>query len=89
MKFRNPFVNLSKFERRLWLSSVLIVSASYVLAGSFYWLTLLASLIGVTALIFVAKGDVTGQVLTVIFSLAYGIISYQYRYFGEMIHTWV
>ncbi len=85
MKFRNPFVNLSKFERRLWLSSVLIVSASYVLAGSFYWLTLLASLIGVTALIFVAKGDVTGQVLTVIFSLAYGIISYQYRYFGEMI----
>lgn len=85
MKIRNPFVNLSKFEWLLWVCSVVIVSASFILAGSFYWLTLVASLIGVTALIFVAKGDVTGQILTVIFSLIYGIISYQFRYFGEMI----
>lgn len=85
MKIRNPFANLSKFEWLLWLGSVIIVSASFVLAGSFYWLTLLASLIGVTALIFLAKGDVTGQILTVVFSMLYGIISYQYQYFGEMI----
>lgn len=85
MKIRNPFRNLSKFEWLLWLCSVVIVSASFVLSGTFYWLTLLASLIGVTALIFVSKGDVAGQALTVIFSLIYGIISYQYRYFGEMI----
>ncbi|MCI8379542.1 MAG: nicotinamide mononucleotide transporter [Lachnospiraceae bacterium] len=85
MKIRNPFLSLSKFEWLLWLCSIVIVSASFVLSGSFYWLTLLASLVGVTALIFVSKGDVAGQVLTVIFSLLYGIISYQYRYFGEMI----
>ena len=85
MKLRNPFVNLSKFEWMLWISSVIIVSASFLLAGEFYWLTLIASLIGVTALIFLAKGDVTGQLSMILFSILYGIISYQFRYYGEMI----
>ena len=48
-------------------------------------LTLIASLIGVTALIFVAKGDVTGQVLTVVFSVLYSVISFEFTYYGEMI----
>ena len=48
-------------------------------------LTLIASLIGVTALIFVAKGDVTGQVLTVMFSMLYSVISFEFTYYGEMI----
>lgn len=85
MKVRNPFVNLSKFEWLLWLTSIVVVSVSFVLAGEFYWLTLIASLVGVTALIFLAKGDVTGQILMVIFSMLYGIISYQFCYYGEMI----
>lgn len=85
MKIRNPFVNLTKFEWLLWICSVVVVSASFVLAGEFYWLTLIASLVGVTALIFLAKGNVTGQILTVVFSILYGIISYQFHYYGEMI----
>ena len=48
-------------------------------------MTLAASLIGVTALIFVAKGYVLGQVLTVVFALFYGYISYFQAYYGEMI----
>ena len=36
-------------------------------------------------MIFIAKGDVTGQVLTVVFSLFYAVISLQFRYYGEMI----
>ena len=43
------------------------------------------ALIGVTALIFVSKGNVVGQIITVVFSIFYGIISYSYRYYGEMI----
>ncbi|MBO5747248.1 MAG: nicotinamide mononucleotide transporter, partial [Clostridia bacterium] len=39
----------------------------------------------VTALIFVAKGDVFGQVLTLVFAVFYGIISYSFHYYGEMI----
>ncbi|MBE7023235.1 MAG: hypothetical protein E7412_02095 [Ruminococcaceae bacterium] len=48
-------------------------------------MTLLSSLIGVTALIFVSKGYVFGQVLTVIFAVFYGIVSFFFRYYGEMI----
>lgn len=48
-------------------------------------LTLAASLVGVTALIFVAKGDVLGQILTVVFAVLYSVISWDLRYYGEMI----
>ncbi|MBS5660430.1 MAG: nicotinamide riboside transporter PnuC [Clostridiales bacterium] len=81
----NPFRNLSKFEWSLWIASLIVVSSTFFLAGDFNILTLIASLIGVTALIFIAKGDLTGQVLTVVFSLFYAVISLQFRYYGEMI----
>lgn len=45
----------------------------------------MASLIGVTALIFVAKGYVLGQILTIVFAIIYGVISFYYSYYGEMI----
>jgi len=48
-------------------------------------MTLAASLIGVTSLIFNAKGNPIGQFLMVIFSLLYGIISYSFSYYGEMV----
>ena len=48
-------------------------------------MTLIASLIGVTSLIFNAKGNPFGQVLMVIFSIFYGVISYNFSYYGEMI----
>lgn len=36
-------------------------------------------------MIFVSKGHPVGQVITVIFSVFYGIVSYTFRYYGEMI----
>ena len=77
--------NLNKFEKVLWMVSVILVAGSFVLSGNGAWLTLAASLVGVTALIFVAKGDVLGQILTVGFSILYALISFQFRYLGEMI----
>lgn len=47
--------------------------------------TLVASLIGVTSLILCAKGNPIGQILMIIFSIFYGIISFSFRYYGEMI----
>lgn len=47
-------------------------------------MTVLASLVGVTALIFVAKGDVMGQLLTVVFSILYPLVSLKFRCFGEI-----
>lgn len=85
LKFNNPFRDLSKFERILWLTSVSVIIFSFLLSGGSDILTVIASLIGVTALIFVAKGYVIGQVLTVVFAVFYGIISFFFRYYGEMI----
>ncbi|MEA4854079.1 MAG: nicotinamide riboside transporter PnuC [Christensenella sp.] len=82
---RNPFANLTKFEWILWVCSVILVVLSFGMGKSFHMLTLAASLVGVTALIFVAKGDVWGQALTLVFSLLYALISLEFRYYGEMI----
>lgn len=75
----------SKFEIGLWSSSVLLILVSFFLFDKENYLTLAASLIGVTSLIFNAKGNPVGQVLMVIFSVLYGIISYSFSYYGEMI----
>ena len=85
MEFIKNFKSLSKFERALWTISLIVVALSFLLAPDKDYLSLIASLIGVTALIFVSKGYVFGQILTVIFSLFYGIISYHFAYYGEMI----
>ena len=85
MYFIRKIKSLSKFELGLWLFSLAVVTVSSVLSPVFDVLSLTGSLIGVTALIFVAKGDPLGQVLTVVFSVFYGIISYSFRYYGEMI----
>ena len=82
---KNPFRMLNRFERILWLVSMAGIAGSAALAGSVDWLNITASLIGVTALIFVAKGYVLGQVLTVVFAAFYGVISFLFHYYGEMI----
>lgn len=75
----------SKMERMLWSSSVLLIVLSFCIFDRENYLTLVASLIGVTSLIFNAKGNPFGQILMVVFSLLYGIISYAFAYYGEMI----
>ena len=85
MKVKNPFRGLTKLEWLLWMSSMAVVVASFLLSPAREPLNLCASLIGVTALIFVAKGYVIGQVLTVVFAVLYGLISVYFRYYGEMI----
>lgn len=85
MRLKNPFRDLTTFELCLWLVSVVVVSLSFLFSDGGDCLTLIASLIGVTALIFVAKGYVIGQVLTVVFALFYGIISFFFGYYGEML----
>lgn len=85
MNIKKTFQDLSSFELGLWLTSMIVIILSYTLSGSDDILTIIASLVGVTALIFVAKGYVLGQVLTVVFAIFYGIISFFFQYYGEMI----
>ena len=79
------FQTLTKFERGLWLTSMTVSLLSFLFSGGADYFNLIASLIGVTALIFVAKGHVLGQLLTVVFAIFYGIISFFFHYYGEMI----
>ena len=82
IKIKNYF---TKNEIALWLTSVILILTSFFLFDRENYLTLCASLIGVTSLIFNAKGNPFGQLLMVIFSLLYGIISYTFSYYGEMV----
>lgn len=80
----NPIKTLTKREWSIWLGSIIIVLISNLATKDFDLLTLVAALAGVTSLIFAAKGNVWGQVLMILFSILYGIISFRFRYWGEM-----
>lgn len=75
----------SKGELLLWCSSVILIVVSFCMFDRENFLTLAASLVGVTSLIFNAKGNPFGQFLMIIFSLLYGIISFTFSYYGEML----
>ena len=81
----NPFAGLKKREWALWLISLAVVLTTNLLSGDVHPATAAGTLVGVTALIFLARGDVWGQILTVVFSILYAVTSWQFRYWGEMI----
>ena len=85
MNIKESFRSLTKFEWGLWLSSVAVIIVSSLVVPKPDILSMIASFIGVTALIFVAKGYVLGQILCIIFAVFYGIVSFSARYYGEMI----
>lgn len=74
-----------KGELALWGASVLLITGSFLLFDRSNVPVLLASYIGVTSLIFSAKGHPVGQLLMVAFSVIYGIISFLGQYYGETI----
>ena len=76
----------TKTDRILWLSSVSLVILFFLIFDRVGFLILVASLIGVTSLIFNAKGNPIGQILMILFSILYGIISYSFAYYGEMVN---
>ncbi len=85
MSTKKFFRYFSIFEWALWLGSVAVITVAFFLSGEFYPLTLVASIVGVSALIFLAKGNVVGQFLIIAFSVLYAIVSIRFRYWGEMI----
>ena len=82
---KNFLSHFTKADRLLWLTSVSLVILFFLLFDRVGYLTLAASLIGVTSLIFNAKGNPIGQILMILFSVLYGIISYSFAYYGEMV----
>lgn len=84
-KIKRMFMYFSKTELILWSLSMLLIIVSFLIYDRKNFLTLSASIIGVTSLIFNAKGNPFGQLLMIVFSLLYGVISFSFSYYGEMI----
>lgn len=75
---------LTPFEIGLWLFSVVLIAVPPILFNSFDFISVLGSVIGITALIFCAKADPLGQFLTAVFSVFYSVVSLRFHYYGEM-----
>lgn len=84
-KIKSALNYFSKAELMLWGLSAAVIIISFAAFRMENRLNLYASLIGVTSLIFNAKGNPASQALTIVFSVLYGIISYSFAYYGEMI----
>lgn len=81
----NKLRYFTRAELLLWALSMVLILGAFFLFDRENLLILSASLVGVTSLIFNAKGNPVGQALMVVFSLLYGVISFSFAYYGEMI----
>ncbi len=79
------FKEVRPIEYALFFCSVAAILLSFFLTGNTDYVQLAASLVGVLALILMAKGNVAGQILSVIFAIFYGVVSYFCKYYGELI----
>ena len=84
-KIKSIINYFTKAEIILWTSSVLLIILCHFIFGNQGALKLCASLVGVTAIIFCAKGNPTGPALMIVFSILYAIISFSFSYYGELI----
>lgn len=84
-KLKDLLNYFSKKELILWFCSVLFITVFFCIFDRESYLTLAASIVGATALIFNAKGNPMGPFLLIIFCILYGIISFGFAYYGEMI----
>lgn len=81
-KFFNYF---TKQEWAVWSISVLVIVVSFFIFDRVGYLSMLASLIGITGVMLCGKGNPIGQILIIIFACLYGYISFQSALYGEMI----
>lgn len=77
--------SFSRAELCLLFGSLLLVTLSFFIFDGKEYLRLVASLVGVIALILCAKGLPVGQIFMITFCVLYTVISYSFSYFGEMI----
>ena len=72
------------YELFIWAMSSAVIVISFLLSGAEGVLSLTASLLGAAGLIFQAKASPIGPAIMIVFSILYGIISYTFRYYGEL-----
>lgn len=73
------------FEWCLWIGTMAAVVIAYAVFDRGNPLTLVGSLMGITSILFNAKGNPVGQGIMLAFCVVYGYISWGYHYYGEVI----
>jgi nicotinamide mononucleotide transporter PnuC len=73
------------FEWAMWLGGVAIIIIGFLLGEDKNYLSLTSSILGISCIIFNAKGNVWGQVIAIGFAVTYGALAYTKQYYGEMI----
>ena len=84
-RIRRIFGYFSLSEWLLWIVSTILIVVGFAVFDGRNGMALAASLVGACSLIFCAKANPIGQALMVVFSIMYGVLSYQKAYYGEMI----
>ena len=82
---KNPFKSLTGKDWILYIISLIIVISSNFFTDNIDYFKMASTIVGATALMFIAKGNAWGQILSVAFCIMYAYTSYQFRYYGEMI----
>ncbi|MBR2988728.1 MAG: nicotinamide mononucleotide transporter [Clostridia bacterium] len=85
MNLLRTIKSLTLFEWCLWALSTTVVTLSFALSSAVGIWQFIGSLVGVTSLILVSKGNAIGQLLMIFFCLIYGFISFGESLYGEMI----
>lgn len=79
------FANFSKKELTAWVLSLTLIMLSQLLLGNTEWAFMVVSMVGISALIYTAKGHVMGPLIMILFSITYSLISLSFDYYGEAI----
>ena len=69
----------------LWIVSFTLLTLSFFIFDGKDVVSYISSVVGVTSIIFLAKGNVIGHILMIAFGVFYTIISYTMTYYGEMV----
>lgn len=79
------FKSLTVLEWIIWSVSTVAAIVSFFIFKNENYHYLIGAVIGFTAVLLVSKGNPIGQLIMVVFSVFYGVISFSFKYYGEMI----
>ena len=82
---KNIYKDWNLFEILLLSVSLVLISVCFIFTPDKNWFSLISSLLGVTTVVFTAKGKVAAPFLSLIYSVFYIIISITQQYYGEAI----
>ncbi len=82
--FEKKEKRLTAIEKVLLLLSFASPIAAFIAFQSNDYLNLASSLIGIATLFLLAKANCIGTIVSMAFSISYAIVSYRFRYYGEM-----